>query len=101
MIGMVHSHVTVDEVEFSEIRYANTSLKNVEIFAMRGEIIGKLRMASIIVWTYPLMKTIPASERIMLLTTWGGSSPFCAFCLKATSRTEESFHQAQKENLRL
>lgn len=31
----------------------------------------------------------------------GGGSPFCAFCPKATFGTVESFHQAQKENLRL
>ena len=33
---------------------------------MLGESIGELRMVSIIVWMYPSMKTIPASEQTML-----------------------------------
>ena len=37
---------------------------------MPGESIGALRMVSIIVWMYPSMKTIPASEQIMLPKIW-------------------------------
>ena len=32
---------------------------------MHGESIGELRMVSIIVWMYPSMKTIPASEQAL------------------------------------
>lgn len=67
---MVRSHVTVGEVESSEIRYAITSLKRVDTFAHAWRKHWKLRMASIIVWMCPSTKTIPASEKITRLKTW-------------------------------
>ena len=46
---MIRSHVSIGEVEASEIRYAITLLKSVEVFVLPGESVGELRMASIIV----------------------------------------------------
>ncbi len=68
--GMVRSHVIMGEVEFSEIRYAITSLKDVEQFGNAWRKYWGIENGLHDCWMCHLTKTIPASEQTMLQKIW-------------------------------